>query len=133
MTSFIFISFSCKIWIWGNLRTSYLSLWISLFNSSMSVYINIIKGIGNLYLCDSQKLHLILTFNIVRHLFKFITTPYQFKNFSLRLFSLHLVFYTEILVWTKFITLNNLMPYSLGQKKFLLWNLYDIFRCDVKS
>ena len=36
--------------------------------------------------------------NIVSYLFKFITTPYQFKNCSQPLFFLHLVFYIEILV-----------------------------------
>ena len=52
--------------------------------------------------------------NMVPYLFKFITAPYQFKNFSRRLFFLHLVFYTEILVWAKFIMLNNLMTHFLG-------------------
>ena len=52
--------------------------------------------------------------NIISYLFKFITTMFHFKNFSHRLSFLHLVFYTQILFWTKLIMLNNLMAHFLG-------------------
>ena len=66
--------------------------------------------------------------NIVPYLFKFITTPYQFKDFSHRLFFSS----CTLLVWTKFVMLNNLITHLFRLEKFRLWNLY-IFRRDVKS
>ena len=39
--------------------------------------------------------------NIARYLLKLITTLYQIKNVSHRLFFLKLVFYAQIFVWTK--------------------------------
>ena len=56
--------------------------------------------------------------NIVRYLSTFITTLYQIENFSRRLFFFHLVFYTQIFVWTNFIMLNNLMTHFLVRKSF---------------
>ena len=56
--------------------------------------------------------------NIVRYLSTFITTLYQIENFSHRLFFFHLVFYTQIFVWTNFIMLNNLMTHFLVRKSF---------------
>ena len=43
--------------------------------------------------------------NIVFYLLKFITTLYQFKNFSHRLSFLHLASYAQLIVWPKFIML----------------------------
>ena len=48
-----------------------------------------------------------LTFTKTFYMLKFITTLYQIKIFSHCLFFLHLVFYTQMFVWTKFIMLNN--------------------------
>ena len=61
--------------------------------------------------------------NIVPYLF--ITTPPQFKNISHSL--LHLIFYTQIFVGTKFIMLNNLMTHFL--KNFV----YETLGVYIKS
>ena len=52
----------------------------------------LLKGIVNLFSCGSLKIHHTSRLNIVFYLFKFITTLYQYKNFSHSLFLLHLVF-----------------------------------------
>ena len=54
----------------------------------------LLKGIVNLFSCGSLKIHHTSRLNIVFYLFKFITTLYQYKNFSHSLFLLHLVFST---------------------------------------
>ena len=52
--------------------------------------------------------------NIVRYLLKFITTSFQTENFSHRFSFLHVVFSTQIFLWTKFIIANILMTHFLG-------------------
>ena len=63
--------------------------------------------------------------NSVSYLFRFLTTPYQFQNFSHRLFLLHLLFYTQILVWTKFIMLNNLNCVKSVQIWIFFWSVFS--------
>ena len=61
----------------------------------------LLKGIVNLFSCGSLKIHHTSCLNIYEnigfYLFKFITTLYQYKNFSHSLFLLHLVFYKYFL------------------------------------